>query len=78
MVPSEKALNITELRVKVKLFICLTKYHAMKTYGGAEIYFHNAFLNSERGERIPVGEKSSWYPLDRRLGRPQNRSRSGD
>jgi hypothetical protein len=27
-------------KVKVKLFLCLNKYHAMKTYGGAKVYHH--------------------------------------
>jgi hypothetical protein len=30
-------------KVKVQLSLCLTKYHAMKTYWGVEVY-HHAFL----------------------------------
>jgi hypothetical protein len=33
------------LRIKVKLSLWLTKYHAMKTYGGMEIQMH-VFLTS--------------------------------
>jgi hypothetical protein len=33
------------VKVKVKVFLCLTKHHAMKTYWGVEVYFH-AFLTS--------------------------------
>jgi len=32
--------------VKVKLSLCFTKHHVMKTYGGMELYVH-AFLTSE-------------------------------
>jgi hypothetical protein len=32
-------------KVQVQLSLCWTKYHAMKTYGGVEIWFH-AFLTS--------------------------------
>jgi hypothetical protein len=33
------------VNVKVKLFLCLTKYHIMKTYGVMEVQLH-AFLTS--------------------------------
>jgi hypothetical protein len=36
--------------LKVKLHLCLSKYHAMKTYGGVVVYFHT-FLTSELDTR---------------------------
>jgi hypothetical protein len=33
------------VKIKVKLSLYLIKHHAMKAYGGVEIYFH-AFLTS--------------------------------
>jgi hypothetical protein len=42
--------------MKVKLFLGLFKYHAMKTY--PVLTRHHAI-------------ESSWYPLDRRLGEEQ-------
>jgi hypothetical protein len=35
----------TLCKVKVKLSLCLTKHHSMKTYGGVEVELH-AFLTS--------------------------------
>jgi hypothetical protein len=44
--------------IMVKLSLCLTKYHVMKTYGGVDVYFH-AFLTSA----LDGGELSSkLYP----------------
>jgi hypothetical protein len=69
--------------IKVKLSLCLTKHHAVKTYWGVQVLLH-AFL--DLGTRLrwvvsfttrplnPQG-KSPRYPLDRRLG--GSRSRSG-
>jgi hypothetical protein len=54
----------------------------MKTYGGVDVQVH-VFLNSElvggewsasRPGRFTAGGKSPRYPLDRRLGGPQNQS----
>jgi hypothetical protein len=33
-------IGLTMLKVKVKLSLCLTKHHAMKTYWGVEVYLH--------------------------------------
>jgi hypothetical protein len=61
----------------------LTKHHAMKAYWGVEL--HSFFDLGIRLRRVvsftprplyPQG-KSPWYPLDRRLGRPQSRSGRG-
>jgi hypothetical protein len=67
------------LLVKVKLSLCLTKYHAMKTYWGVEVQLH-AFLTSaqagdewsaSRPSSFTSGVKSPRYPLERRLDGPQ-------
>jgi hypothetical protein len=69
---------------KVKLSLCLTKHHAMKTYVGMEVSIH-AFLTLDgsewwasrpgvftSGERAPPTTPT--YTLDRMLGGPQSRS----
>jgi hypothetical protein len=63
-----------------ELVLRLIKRHIMKTYGGAEVQLH-AFLTLAIDEvvtsmRRPLypWEKSARYQLDRRLGRPLNRS----
>jgi hypothetical protein len=63
----------------------LTKYHAMKTYGGVEIQL-DAFLTSalDGGEwsvhaaaALSPGERP-WYQLYRKLSGPHSRSVCGD
>jgi hypothetical protein len=66
----------------LKLSLCLTKHHTMKTYWDSRV-IAQCILDS--GTRLrwvvsftpwplyPQG-KSPWYPLDRRLGWPQSRS----
>jgi hypothetical protein len=53
---------------KVKLSLCLTKHHAMKTYWGMEVYLH-AFLTSaldggewsaSRPSRFTPRERAPW------------------
>jgi len=34
-----------EVKVMVKLFLCLITYHSVKSYGGVEVWLH-AFLTS--------------------------------
>jgi hypothetical protein len=64
--------------VQVNLSVCLTKHHAMRTYGGVEVYFH-AFLLSTLDRRqwsasrpgcFTYGEKAlpPQFPWDRRPG----------
>jgi hypothetical protein len=75
-------------RLELALLHCLcfnwAPHHAMKEYWGVELYLH-AFLTSALGgsewsasrpSRFTPG-KSPWYPSDRRLGGPQNRSGGG-
>jgi hypothetical protein len=40
--------------VKLKLSICLTKHHAMKTYLGVEVQFHAFFTSALHGGEWPV------------------------
>jgi hypothetical protein len=69
-------------RQKVKLFLCLTKHHAMKTYEGSggiaprvlEIGTRLRSVVSFTDRPLHTQGKSPWYPLDRRLGGPQSRS----
>jgi hypothetical protein len=75
-----------QVKGKVKLSLCLTKHHTMKTYRRSGCI---APCNLDLGTRwrwvvsftprplYPQG-KSPWYPLDGRLGGPQSRSRYGD
>jgi hypothetical protein len=68
------------------LSLYLTKHHAIKTYGGVEVYLHSFLteildggdLSASRPGRFTPMVKSPWYPLDRRLGGPQSRSGRGD
>jgi hypothetical protein len=53
----------------------------MKTYGGVDVWIHIFLTSALRGEwsdsrpgRFTHWGNSPWYPLDRRLGRPQSRS----
>jgi hypothetical protein len=70
---------------RVKLSLCLTKHHAMKTYwGSGGIAPHILDLDTRWSwvvsftfrQLYPQGE-SPWYLLDRRLGGPQSRSERG-
>jgi hypothetical protein len=67
----------TDSWCKVKLCLCLTEHHAMKTYWGIGGIAPNGFLTTalEGGEwsdshpdRFTPGERAPRYPLDRRLG----------
>jgi hypothetical protein len=70
---------------KVKLTLCLTKHHAMKTYWGSGGIAPRILDLGTRWRQMvsftprplyPQG-KSPSYPLDRRLGGPQGRSGRG-
>jgi hypothetical protein len=72
-------------KAKVKLSLCLTKHHAMKTYWGSEGVAPCILDLDTRWRRVvsfmprplyPQG-KSSRYPLDRRLGESQSSSGHG-
>jgi hypothetical protein len=67
---------------KGKTSPCLTKHHVMKTWWGIEAHLH-AFLTSvldggdwsaSRPGRFTHEERVPLYPMDGRLGGPQNRS----
>jgi hypothetical protein len=69
-------------KVKVKLFLCLTKHHAMKAYwGSVSIDPRILDLGTRWGWAVNLTPqplysegKCPWYPLDRRLSGPQSRS----
>jgi hypothetical protein len=71
--------------VKVKLYLCLTKHHAMKTYWGSRGIASRVLNLGTRWMRVVSFTlrpfypqwKSLWYPLDRGLGEPQSRSGCG-
>jgi hypothetical protein len=77
--------NIIQSRVKVKLSLCLTKHHAMKTYcGSGDIALRSLDIGTiwrwvvsfTPRPLYPQG-KSSCYPLDRSLGVLQSCSGRG-
>jgi hypothetical protein len=71
--------------IKVKLFLCLTKHHAMKTYWGSggivprilDLGTRWRWVVSFTTLLLYLQGKSPWYALDRRLGGPQSRSGRG-
>jgi hypothetical protein len=77
--------NIRMVKVKIKLPLCLTKHHAMKTYWGSggiaprilDLGIRWRWVVSFTHRPLYPQGKSRWYPLDRRLGGPQSRSGCG-
>jgi hypothetical protein len=80
---NQKYTNITPLTLKLSL--CLTKHHAMKTYWGSggiaprslDLGTRWRWVISFTPQPLYPQGKSPWYPLDRRLGGPQSRSGQG-
>jgi len=73
-----------KVEVKLELSLCLTKYHAMKTYfgsGGIAPRIHLGtrwrWVVSFKPRPLYLQGKIPQYPLDTRLGGTQNRSRRG-
>jgi hypothetical protein len=70
---------------KVKLSLCLTKHHAMKTYWGSggiaphilDLGTRWRWMVSFTSRQLYLQGKNPLYPLDRRLGGPQSRSGRG-
>jgi len=60
----------------LKVFLCLTKHHTMKTCGVVKVQLHEFLTSSlDEGEWSTLHPcSSSRYPLDRSLGGPQSRS----
>jgi hypothetical protein len=64
------------------LSLCLTKYHAMKTYWGSggiaprilDLGTRWRWMVSFTPRPLYPQGKNPWYTLNRRLGEPQNRS----
>jgi hypothetical protein len=69
--------KLMEVHVKAKLSLCLTKHHAMKTYGRVEVWLHTFLASALDGDewsasrpsRVTPGGKSPppSIPLNRRL-----------
>jgi hypothetical protein len=59
-----------------KVALCLTKHHAMKTYVGVDVLIHVFLTLALVGGVLRFTTRPLYprYPLDRRLGGPQNRS----
>jgi hypothetical protein len=78
-------MQCTKVKVKLKLSLCLTKHHTVKTYWGSGgiarriLHFGTRlrWVVSFTPRPLYLQRKSPWYPLDRRLGGPQNRSGHG-
>jgi hypothetical protein len=71
-------------KVKLKLSLCLAKHRAMKTYWRSGSIAPSIldigtrrWMVSFTPQPLYPQEKSTWYPLDRRLGGPQSRSGHG-
>jgi hypothetical protein len=72
-------------KVQVKSSLCLTKYHAMKTYGGIgcippcilNLFNRWRWVVSFTHRPLHPRGKMSKYPLDRRLDGPQSQSWHG-
>jgi hypothetical protein len=71
--------------VNVKLSLCLTKHHAMKTYWGSAVIAPSILDLGTRWKWVvsftplplyPQG-RNPWHPLNRRLGGPRSRSGYG-
>jgi hypothetical protein len=72
-------IEMSKVKVKVKLSLCLTKHHSMKAYWGSG-GIAPRILDLGTRWRCPgrfTLRESSWYPLDRRLVRPQSRPERG-
>jgi hypothetical protein len=72
-------------KVKVKLSLCLTKHHAMKTYWGSgsiaprilDLCTRWRWVVSFTHRSLYPQGKSPWYPLNKKLVGPQSRSGRG-
>jgi len=63
---------------KVKLSLCLIKYHAMEAHWGVELYLHAFLISALQGVSAKLHASADLppYPLDRNVGGPQNHSAS--
>jgi hypothetical protein len=59
---------------KVKLYLCLINYHAMKTYEGAHVQLRMEMRSQLHAPAALPKGRSPGYPLDRRLSGPQSPS----
>jgi hypothetical protein len=78
---AKRRIYFDECKGKVKLSLCLTKHHAIKTYCGSggisscilDIGTRWGWVVSFMPLPLYPQGKSPWYPLDRGLGGPQSR-----
>jgi hypothetical protein len=80
----KKILSVSYVRQGEVLPVPLTEHHAMKAYWGSGDIAPRILHLSTRWKRVisfttllicpPPQGNNPWYPLDRGLGRPQNRS----
>jgi len=47
---------------KVKLFLCLTKHHAVKAYGGMEVWLHVFLTSALDGDEWSASRPSRFTP----------------
>jgi hypothetical protein len=84
-VPITPSLSWDRWKVKVKLSLCLTKHHAIRTYWGSggiaprilDLGTRWRWVVSFTPQSLYPQGKSTWYPLDRRMGGPQSHSGRG-
>jgi hypothetical protein len=65
--------RFTKQFIKIKINLCITKYYAMKMYGGVEVQLHASLISALDGSgqlqaptALPLG-KLTRYPIHRRL-----------
>jgi hypothetical protein len=52
-------------KVKVKLSLCLTKHHVMKTYWGVEVYLHAFLISALDGGEWSTSRPGRFTPRER-------------
>jgi hypothetical protein len=78
-------LKVTLVKVEGKIFLCWSKHHTMKVYGGSGGIAERIFNLDTRWRRVvslirrPLypRRKGLQYPFDRKLGGPQSQSGRG-
>jgi hypothetical protein len=71
--PHSQFMKILQSLKKVKLPMCLTKYHNMKTHWGVEVFLHALLVSALDGGEwsalppgkeppVPIGQETEWAP----------------
>jgi hypothetical protein len=60
--------RLVKVKVKVKLFLCLTKHHAMKTYWGVEYTSTRSFTSEMYGDEWSATHPCRFTPRKRTPG----------